>query len=74
MAGTSRNVASNENWPELIAVLEAAPPARVRSRTHWRRRILFHVIGRRAANPDSKRHELGLWRISDIASFLMVPE
>ncbi len=47
---------------------------RTLSRTHWRRRILFHVIGRRAANPGSKRHELGLWRISDIASFLMVPE
>ena len=71
VAGTSRNGASNENWPELIAVLEAAPPAFVRSRMYWRRRILFHAIGRRAANPDSKRHELGQWRITDIASFLM---
>ena len=34
----------------------------------------FHVIGRRAANPGSKRYELGLYRITDIASFLMVPE
>ena len=74
VAGTAQNGASNEHWPELIAVLEAAPPAFVRSRMYWRRRILFHVIGRRAANPGSKRHELGLWRISDIASFLMVPE
>ena len=71
VAGTAQNGASNEHWPELIAVLEAAPPARVRVRTHWRRRILFHAIGRRAANPDSKRHELGQWRITDIASFLM---
>ena len=71
VAGTAQNGASNEHWPELIAVLEAAPPAFVRSRMHWRRRILFHVIGRRAANPDSKRHELGQWRITDIASFLM---
>ena len=71
MVGTAQNGASNEHWPELIAVLEAAPPAFVRSRMYWRRRILFHVIGRRAANPDSKRHELGQWRITDIASFLM---
>ena len=71
VAGTAQNGASNEHWPELIAVLEAAPPAFVRSRMYWRRRILFHVIGRRAANPDSKRHELGQWRITDIASFLM---
>ena len=71
VAGTAQNGASNEHWPELIAVLEAAPPAFVRSRMHWRRRILFHVIGLRAANPDSKRHELGQWRITDIASFLM---
>ena len=47
---------------------------RTLSRTHWRRRILFHVVGRRTANPGSKRYELGLYRISDIASFLMVPE
>ena len=71
VAGTAQNGASNEHWPELIAVLEAAPPAFVRSRMYWRRRILFHVIGRRGANPDSKRHELGQWRITDIASFLM---
>ena len=71
MAGTAQNGASNEHWPELITLLEAAPPAFVRSRMYWRRRILFHVIGRRAANPDSKRHELGQWRITDIASFLM---
>ena len=71
MVGTAQNGASNEHWPELIAVLEAAPPAFVRSRMYWRRRILFHVIGRRGANPDSKRHELGQWRITDIASFLM---
>ena len=63
-----------KNWAALIALLEAAPPARVRSRTYWRRRILFHVVGRRTANPGSKRYELGLYRISDIASFLMVPE
>ena len=60
-----------KNWAALVALLEAAPPARVRSRTHWRRRILFHVVGRRAANPGSKRHELGLYRVSTIASFLM---
>ena len=47
---------------------------RTLSRTHWRRRILFHVVGRRTANPGSKRYELGLYRITDIASFLMVPE
>mgnify|MGYP003315914283 CR=1 FL=1 len=29
------------------------------------------TLGRRGANPDSKRHELGQWRITDIASFLM---
>jgi hypothetical protein len=63
-----------KDWAALVALLEAAPPARVRSRTHWRRRILFHVVGRRTANPGSKRYELGLYRISDIASFLMVPE
>ena len=63
-----------KDWPALIALLEAAPPARVRLRTHWRHRILFHVVGRRTANPGSKRYELGLYRISDIASFLMVPE
>jgi ankyrin repeat protein len=63
-----------KDWAALIAVLEAAPPTRVRSRTHWRRRILFHVIGRRANNPRSKRHELGLYRVSDIASFLLPGE
>ncbi len=34
----------------------------------------FHVIGRRASNPRSKRHELGLYRVSDIASFLLPGE
>ena len=63
-----------KDWAALVAVLEAAPPARVRLRTHWRRRILFHVVGRRTANPGSKRHELGLYRVTTIASFLMVPE
>ena len=71
MVGTAQNGASNEHWPELISLLEAAAPAFVRSRMYWRRRILFHVIGRRAANAESKRHELGQWRITDIASFLM---
>ena len=60
-----------KDWAALVALLEAAPPARIRLRTHWRRRILFHVIGRRAANPGSKRHELGLYRVTTIASFLM---
>ena len=60
-----------KNWAAVIALLEAAPPARIRLRTHWRRRILFHVVGRRTANPGSKRHELGLYRVTTIASFLM---
>ena len=60
-----------KDWAALVALLEAAPPARIRLRTHWRRRILFHVIGRRAANPGSKRHELGLYRVTTIASCLM---
>ena len=71
---STRNRAAHlpgKNWAALVALLEAAPPACVRLRTHWRRRILFHVIGRRAANPGSKRHELGLYRVSTIASFLM---
>ncbi len=50
------------------------PPPRIRLRTHWRLRIAFHVIGRRASNPRSKRHELGLYRVSDIASFLLPEE
>ena len=50
------------------------PPPRIRVRTHWRLRIAFHVIGRRASNPRSKRHELGLYRVSDIASFLLPRE
>ena len=61
------------NWAEVVALLESAPPARLRFRTHWRHRILFHVVGRRTANPGSKRHELGLYRTSDIASFLIAP-
>ena len=61
--------------PDLYALFDPVPPPpRIRLRTHWRRRILFHVVGRRTANPGSKRYELGLYRISDIASFLMVPE
>ena len=57
---------------ELLALIDPVPPSRrIRLRTHWRRRILFHVVGCRTANLGSKRHELGLWRISDIASFLM---
>ena len=58
--------------PDLYALFDPLPPPpRVRVRTHWRLRIVFHVIGRRASNPRSKRHELGLYRISDVASFLM---
>jgi len=55
----------------LALVDPIPPPPRLRLRTHWRRRILFHVIGRRTASPGSKRHELGLYRISDIAAFVM---
>ena len=64
-------------YPEsdLYALFDPVPPPpRIRLRTHWRRRILFHVIGRRASNPRSKRHELGLYRVSDIASFLLPRE
>ena len=61
--------------PDLYALFDPAPPPpRVRLRTHWRLRIAFHVIGRRASNPRSKRHELGLYRVSDIASFLLPGE
>ena len=61
--------------PDLCALFDPVPPPpRIRLRTHWRRRILFHVIGRRANNPRSKRHELGLYRVSDIASFLLPGE
>ncbi len=64
-------------YPEsdLYALFDPLPPPpRVRLRTHWRLRIAFHVIGRRASNPRSKRHELGLYRVSDIASFLLPRE
>ena len=61
--------------PDLYALFDPLPPPpRVRVRTHWRLRIAFHVIGRRASNPRSKRHELGLYRVSDIASFLLPGE
>ena len=61
--------------PDLYALFDPVPPPpRVRVRTHWRLRIAFHVIGRRASNPRSKRHELGLYRVSDIASFLLPGE
>ena len=61
--------------PDLYALFDPAPPPpRIRVRTHWRLRIAFHVIGRRASNPRSKRHELGLYRVSDIASFLLPGE
>ena len=61
--------------PDLYALFDPVPPPpRVRLRTHWRLRIAFHVIGRRASNPRSKRHELGLYRVSDIASFLLPGE
>ena len=61
--------------PELSALFDPVPPPpRIRLRTHWRLRIAFHVIGRRASNPRSKRHELGLYRVSDIASFLLPGE
>ena len=61
--------------PELSALFDPVPPPpRIRLRTHWRLRIAFHVIGRRASNPRSKRHELGLYRVSDIASFLLPRE
>ena len=61
--------------PDLYALFDPAPPPPlVRLRTHWRLRIAFHVIGRRASNPRSKRHELGLYRVSDIASFLLPGE
>ena len=64
-------------YPEsdLYALFDPVPPPpRIRLRTHWRLRIAFHVIGRRASNPRSKRHELGLYRVSDIASFLLPGE
>lgn len=61
--------------PDLYALFDPLPPPpRIRLRTHWRLRIAFHVIGRRASNPRSKRHELGLYRVSDIASFLLPEE
>ena len=61
--------------PDLYALFDPVPPPpRIRLRTHWRLRIAFHVIGRRASNPRSKRHELGLYRVSDIASFLLPRE
>ena len=61
--------------PDLYALFDPVPPPpRIRLRTHWRLRIAFHVIGRRASNPRSKRHELGLYRVSDIASFLLPGE
>ena len=61
--------------PDLYALFDPVPPPpRIRVRTHWRLRIAFHVIGRRASNPRSKRHELGLYRVSDIASFLLPGE
>ena len=59
---------------ELSSYRTVRAKVRTLSRTHWRRRILFHVVGRRTANPGSKRHELGLYRVTTIASFLMVPE
>ena len=61
-------------WEELIALLDSAPPARVRIRSHWHRRILFHVISRRSSNPNSARHELGRDMVSVVASFLMAAE
>ena len=64
-------------YPEsdLYALFDPVPPPpRVRLRTHWRLRILFHVVGRRACHPRSKRHELGQWRISDVAAFLLPRE
>ncbi|CAH0369605.1 unnamed protein product [Pelagomonas calceolata] len=64
-------------YPEsdLYALFDPLPPPpRVRLRTHWRLRILFHVVGRRACHPRSKRHELGQWRISDVAAFLLPRE
>ena len=61
--------------PDLYALFDPVPPPPcIRLRTHWRLRIAFHVIGRRASNPRSKRHELGLYRVSDIASFLLPGE
>ena len=63
-----------DNDATLRLLDPAPPPPRVRIRTHWRLRIAFHVIGRRASNPRSKRHELGLYRVSDIASFLLPGE
>ena len=59
---------------ELSSYRTVRAKVRTLSRTHWRRRILFHVVGRRTANPGSKRHELGLYRVTTIATFLMVPE
>ena len=65
----------SSEWVDVLRLLDPAPPPpRVRLRTHWRLRIAFHVIGRRASNPRSKRHELGLYRVSDIASFLLPGE
>lgn len=61
-------------YGHMLALFDPIPPSpHMRLRTHWRRRILFNVVGRRAANLGSKRHELGLYRISDIAAFLMAP-
>ena len=65
----------SSEWVDVLRLLcPAPPPPRIRFRTHWRLRIAFHVIGRRASNPRSKRHELGLYRVSDIASFLLPGE
>ena len=64
-----------EKHPDLFALFDPAPPPpRVRLRTHWRLRVAFQVVGRRASNPRSTRHELGLYRVSDIAAFLLPAE
>ena len=73
--GLQETMDPSSEWVDVLRLLDPAPPPpRVRLRTHWRLRIAFHVIGRRASNPRSKRHELGLYRVSDIASFLLPGE
>ena len=69
--GANVNYSSQIYGTPLMTACSHGP---LRLRTHWRLRIAFHVIGRRASNPRSKRHELGLYRVSDIASFLLPEE
>jgi len=61
----------------IIALLESVTRSpRERLRSHWLRRIIFHVVGRRIEHPGSARYRFAAYRYLPyrVAAFMLPAE